>query len=124
MEKLTYTKVGDYYIPDITLGDQPDKPIGKYGRMRQRYLKEHRPMLYGVMLLDGTLPFHLAEIDEAAEHRLDTLMPQLAKATGATEALKASDPMRWVGLINTCKAQAEDVIFAELIYQEAQNVDI
>lgn len=55
---------------------------------------------------------------------MEILMPQLAKSAGATEALKASDPMRWVGLMNTCKAQAEEIIFAELIYQEAQNADI
>ena len=124
MGKLTYTKVGDYYIPDITLCDMPDRPMGKYGRMRLYYLKEHRPVLYGVMLLDGTLPFHLAEIDEAAERRLEILMPQYAKTAGATEELIASDPLCWVGLMNTCKAQAEEIIYAELIYQEAHNVDI
>ena len=97
MNDLTYTKVGDYYIPDITLGDMPDRPIGKYGRMRLHYLKEHRPVLYGIMLLNGMLPFHLAEIDEAAERRLEILTPQLARVAGVTEALKGSDPMRWGG---------------------------
>ena len=113
---LTYTKVGDYYIPDLTLGDQPDKPIGLYGRMRRDYLKEYRPGLFNTMVLNGTLYPHLAEVDEAAQRRLDALMPQLAKAAGATEDLKARDPMRWVGLMNNCKAKVEEIIFSELIF--------
>lgn len=67
MNDLTYTRVGDYYIPDLTLGDVPDKPIGKYGRMRRQYLKEHQPITYAIMSLNGTLFAHLAEIDEAAD---------------------------------------------------------
>lgn len=113
---LTYTKVGDYYIPDLTLGDQPDKSIGLYGRMRRDYLKEYRPGLFNTMVLNGTLYPHLAEVDEAAQRRLDVLMPQLAKAAGATEDLKARDPMRWVGLMNNCKARVEEIIRDELIY--------
>ena len=113
---LTYTKVGDYYIPDLTLGDQPDKPIGLYGRMRRDYLNEYRPGLFNAMVLKGTLYPHLAEVDEAAQRRMDVLMPQLAKAAGATEELKARDPMCWVGLMNCCKAQVEEIIRDELIY--------
>lgn len=116
MDDLLYTRVGDYYIPKLTLGDVPDKPIGKYGRMRRQYLEEHQPITYAIMSLNGTLFTHLAEIDEAAERRLEILMPQLAKSAGATETLKASDTMKWVGLMNACKAQAEEVIFAELIF--------
>ena len=113
---LTYTKVGDYYIPNLTLGDQPDKPIGLYGRMRRTYLHEYHPGTFNAMVLNGTLYRHLVEVDEAAQRRLDVLMPQLAKAAGATEDLKARDPMSWVGLMNNCKAQVEEIIFAELIY--------
>ena len=113
---LTYTKVGDYYIPNLTLGDQPDKPIGLYGRMRRTYLQEHRPGVFNTMVLNGTLYSDLVEVDEAAQRRLDVLMPQFAKVAGATEDLKAHDPMRWVGLMNNCKAQVEEIIFAELIY--------
>lgn len=116
MAELTYTRVGDYYIPDLTLGDQPDKPIRLYGRMRCTYLQEHRPGLFNNMVLNGTLYPHLVKIDEAAQHRLDVLMPQLAKAAGATEDLKARDQMAWVGLMNNCKAQVEEIIRAELIY--------
>ena len=92
-----------------------EKPLGKYGRMRKTYLKEHRPILYNQMLLSEKLYPHLLEIDETAQNRLEQMMPQLAKEAGATEELKASDPMKWVGLMNTCKAQAEEILMAELI---------
>ena len=110
MEKLTYTRCGDYYIPNLKLAEQPDKPIGKYGRMRQRYLKEYRPVLYSSLILTEKLYPHLLEIDEAANERMDILMPQLMKAAGAV------DQMKWVGLANACRAQAEEIIQSELIF--------
>ena len=113
---LTYTMNGDYQIPDLKLTEQPEKPLGKYGRMRKAYLKEHRPILYNHLLMSEKLYPHLIEIDETAQSRLEQMMPQLAKDAGATEQLKASDPMRWVGLMNTCKAQAEEILMAELIH--------
>ena len=113
---LTYTMNGDYQIPDLKLTEQPEKPLGKYGRMRKAYLKEHRPLIYNQLLLTEKLYPHLTEIDETAQSRLEQMMPQLAKDAGATEQLKASDPMRWVGLMNTCKAQAEEILMAELIH--------
>lgn len=113
---LTYTMNGDYQIPDLKLTKQPEKPLGKYGRMRKAYLKEHRPLIYNQLLLTEKLYPHLIEIDETAQSRLEQMMPQLAKDAGATEQLKASDPMRWVGLMNTCKAQAEEILMAELIH--------
>lgn len=116
MEELTYTRCGDYYIPDFKLSGQPDKPIGKYGRMRQHYLREHRPVLYNSLILSEKLYPHLLEIDEAANHRLEMIMPELMKSEGVTEQLKTSDPMKWVGLMNTLKAQAEEMILSELIY--------
>ena len=112
---LTYTMNGDYQIPDLKLTEQPEKPLGKYGRMRKAYLKEHRPLIYNQLLLTEKLYPHLLEIDETANSRLEQMMPQLAKDAGATEQLKASDPMRWVGLMNTCKAQVEEILMAELI---------
>ena len=112
---LTYTMNGDYQIPDLKLTEQPEKPLGKYGRMRKAYLKEHRPLIYNQLLLTEKLYPHLIEIDETANSRLEQMMPQLAKEAGATEQLKASDPMKWVGLMNTCKAQAEEILMAELI---------
>ena len=116
MKELTYIRVGDYYIPNLKLAEQPDKPIGKYGRMRQRYLKEYRPALYSSLLLTEKLYPHLLEINEAANKRMDILMPQLMKAAGVTEELKAADQMKWVGLANACRAQAEEIIFNTLIY--------
>ena len=113
---LTYTMNGDYQIPDLKLTEQPEKPLGKYGRMRKAYLKEHRPLIYNQLLLTEKLYPHLIEIDETAQSRLEQMMPQLATDAGATEQLKASDPMRWVGLMNTCKAQAEEILMAELIH--------
>ena len=113
---LTYTMNGDYQIPDLKLTEQPEKPLGKYGRMRKAYLKEHRPLIYNQLLLTEKLYPHLIEIDETAQSRLEQMMPQLAKEAGATEELKASDPMKWVGLMNTCKAQAEEILMAELIH--------
>ena len=113
---LTYTMNGDYQIPDLKLTEQPEKPLGKYGRMRKAYLKEHRPLIFNQLLLTEKLYPHLIEIDETAQSRLEQMMPQLAKDAGATEQLKASDPMRWVGLMNTCKAQAEEILMAELIH--------
>ena len=113
---LTYTKNGDYLIPNLSLSEQPEKPLGKYGRMRKVYLKEHRPILYNQLLMSEKLYSHLLEIDRTANSRLEQMMPQLAESAGATEELKASDPMKWVGLMNTCKAQAEEILMAELIY--------
>ena len=112
---LTYTRSGDYLIPDLKLSEQPEKPLGKYGRMRKAYLKEHRPILYNQLLMSEKLYPHLLEIDETANRRLEQMMPQMAEAAGATEALKVRDPMQWVGLMNTCKAQAEEILLAELI---------
>ena len=111
---LTYTQAGDYYIPDLALSEQNTRPIGKYGRMRKRYLEEHRPILWNRMVLTESLFPHLREIDETANRRLEQIMLTLAKAAGVTEELKAHDPMKWVGLINPCKAQAEEIIFQDL----------
>ena len=116
MNELTYTRRGDYWIPNLSLSQQESKPLGKYGRMRKKYLQEHRPVLWNSMILSETLYPHLREIDETANRRLEQMMPELMRSAGVTEALKASDPMKWVGLMNSLKAQAEEVILAELIY--------
>ena len=113
---LTYTRNGDYLIPNLTLSEQPSEPLGKYGRMRKAYLKEHRPLIYNQLLMSEKLYPHLLEIDKTANSRLEQMMPQLTKDAGATEELKASDPMQWVGLMNSCKAQAEEILLAELIH--------
>ena len=117
MSKLTYIRCGDYYIPDLKLSGQPEAPIGKYGRMRQRYLKEHRPVLYSSLILSEKLYPHLLEIDRVARERVDAMLPRMMESAGATEELKARDPMRWVGLMNTLKAQVEEIMQSELIFQ-------
>ena len=116
MTELNYRTSGDYLIPDLALTEQEQKPLGKYGRMRKKYLQEQRPVLWNQMILSETLYPHLREIDETASRRLEQMLPALAKEAGATEQLKASDPLAWVGLMNTCKAQAEELILTELIY--------
>ena len=112
---LTYTQNGDYLVPDLSLSEQSMQPLSKYGRMRKTYLKEHRPILYNRLLLSEKLYPHCLEIEKAAQSRMDEMMPRLATEAGATEHLKASDPMKWAGLMNTCKAQAEEIILNELI---------
>lgn len=109
---LTYILVGDYYIPAIDLPEGDDRPIGKWGRMHQAYLEEINPLLF----LTGKLHTYLLEIEDAARNLLGSIMPETAKEAGATEELKARDPLRWVGLMNCCKAQVEEIIYAELIY--------
>ena len=117
MSELTYTRSGDYLIPDLSLRENPQsQPRGKYGRMRQTYLREHRPILWNQMILSETLFPHLREIDKTANRRLEQMMPELMKSAGATEMLKAADPLKWTGLMNTCKAQAEETILAELVF--------
>ena len=113
---LTYTRCGGYEIPNLTLSETENKPLGKYGRMRKKYLQEHRPVLWNSMILSEKLYPHLRKIDEAANARLVKLMSKLMKQNGVTESLKASDPMKWTGLMNNCKSQAEEIIFDELIY--------
>lgn len=116
MNELTYTRSGDYWIPNLSLSQQETQPLGKYGRMRKKYLQEHRPVLWNSLILSEKLYPHLREIDETANSRLEQMMPGLMQSAGVTEALKASDPMKWVGLMNSLKAQAEEVILTELIY--------
>jgi len=113
---LNYIKVGDYYIPDLALDDQPDKEVGVYGRMRERYLKENHPGRYSYLLLSGKLYPHLLEIDEAAQSYLDTMISRMAATAGVTEELKACDQMAWIGRMNMLRAQVEEMIRADLIY--------
>ena len=114
--ELDYVKVGDYYLPDLTAEQYPKRSLGKYGLLRLRYLKEHRPVVWAELVMDGKLYTHLLETEAAANDLLESMMPGMAKEAGATEDLKARDPMRWVGLMNCCKAQVEEIIFKDLIY--------
>ena len=105
MNRFTYPRVGTYWIPELKLTEQSLHPIGKYGRMRRRYLKECRPMLYSHLILTERLHPHLAKNDDAANRRMELLMPKLARDASATERLKASDPMAWVRRMNALKDQ-------------------
>ncbi len=113
---IQYHKSGDYYLPNLVLEDTEVQPIGKYGRMRKRYLKEHRPGLYSTMLLEGELFQHLAEIEKACEERIDLLTQQMAKREAVTEALKAANQMEWVRRMNNIQNRAEEIVLSELIY--------
>ena len=115
MSKLTYIRCGDYDIPNLKLSEQPETSIGKYGRMRKSYLKEHRPILYNHLLMSEKLYPHLLEIERTAQGRVETMLPHMMETAGVTEELKACDPMRWVGLMNTLTAQIEEILIRELI---------
>ena len=112
----TYRQCGDFFIPEIALPDMPKSPIGKYGRMRHRHLKEHRGVLYNTMILDGTLWSHLAEVDKTCMDRLDVIVLGMKETQGITEELKARDSMAWVGAMNNIRSAAEEILFAEVIY--------
>ena len=112
--ELNYTMKDEILLPELSLPET--EPIGRYGRMRQKYLREHRPILWNQLLMNGTLWPHLHEIETAAQQRIDLMLPNLAAEAGATEALKAADPLKWTGLMNSCKAQAEEAVLNELIY--------
>ena len=114
--ELDYIRVGDYYIPNLTAEPLPSRDLGKYGRMRLHYLQDHKPELYAALLMESKLFAHLLDIEDTANEWLDRMMPEMAKAAGATEELKARDQMAWVGLMNNCKARVEEIIRADLIY--------
>ena len=113
----TYRQEGDYLIPNLSLPDEPEYQIGKYGRMRRSYLKEHRPVLYANLLTSGTLHWHLAEIDQACNERMEIIVPAMAKQEGVTETLKAADQMEWVRRMNSIRSRAEEIVLTELVYE-------
>ena len=114
--ELTYTKVGDYYIPDIKAPDVPKHPIGKYGRMRKKYLAEHRPVLYEALVLGGTLWEHLSEIEQSCNGRMEYLTTKTEKSEGVTEELKATDQMEWVRRKSSIHHRAEETVLHELVF--------
>ena len=112
----TYTQVGDVLLPNLTIGEDGQQPIGKYGRMRKHYLKEQHPVLYSELLLSGKLYPHLLEIDEACDGRMELLTCRLAEQEGVTEALKAANQMEWVRRMNSIRNRAEEIVLHELVY--------
>ena len=105
-----------YLIPNLVLSDTREYHIGKYGRMRRVYLKDHRPALYSILLLTEKLFPHLAEIDAACKNRLDIIETAMMRQEGVTEALKATDQMEWVRRRNSIHSRAEEIVLHELVY--------
>ena len=116
--KMDYTLAGDYYIPNLEL-PQESRPMGKWGRMHRRYLETHHPIRYNQLILSGTLWTYLADLNEQAQARMETLIAQMKTAEGVTERLKAADPMALVQRMNNIRARAEEVVRDEIIYGEA-----
>ncbi len=113
----TYRQEGDYLLPNLSLPpDTEEYHLGKYGRLRQQYLKEHRRALYSSLLLEGSLKKHLAEIDCFCNARLEIIETAMMKQEGVTEVLKAYDQMEWVRSRNSIRNRAEEVILTELVY--------
>ena len=112
---IDYVLVGDYYIPMLTLPEE-NRPIGRWGRMHQRYLKENHPGYYSSLILTGKLWTYLADLDEQAQERLDRIAEQMQAAEGVTEELKADDQLEWVRRCNSIRSRAEEIVRAELIY--------
>ena len=111
--ELTYTKQGDYLLPDLKLPQNPN--LGKYAMMRRSYLKENRPGLYTGMMISGRLNIHLTEVEQQAQAMMERLLTQLAKAEGVTETLKARDQMAWVRRMNCITTRAEEIVRKQLI---------
>jgi hypothetical protein len=120
----TYTQVGDVLLPDLVIGEKEQRSIGKYGRMRKRYLKEQYPVVFSELLLSGKLYPYLLEIDEACEGQMELYVLQMAKREGVTEQLKAADQMEWVRRMNSIRSRAEEIVLHELVYtEEAEDAD-
>ena len=113
---MTYTRQGDYLIPNLLPPQQPQKPLGKYASMRRTFLLQYRKVTYTNLLTTGQLHQYLAEIQQTATTRLEQTIFQMAAAAGVTEELKAADQMKWVGLMNNIRSAAEEQILKELIY--------
>ena len=112
---INYIRSGDYFIPDLKLPEET-RPIGKWGRMHRDYLKKQHPIQFNNLVLSGNLWTYLADLNEQAQQRMDTLIVQMQSTEGITEALKVADPMGWTQRMNNITARAEEIIREELIY--------
>ena len=117
MTEITYTRQGDYNLPNLLPPQEEPILHGKYALLRKKFLKEHRRVTYTNLLTSGRLSSHLAEIQQTAQRRMEEIVAQMAKNQGVTEELKEKAPMQWVGLMNNIRSQAEEVILTELIYK-------
>ena len=116
MTEITYTRQGDYNLPNLLPPQEEPVPHRKYALLRKKFLKEHRRVTYTNLLTSGRLSSHLAEIQQTAQRRMEEIVAQMAKSQGVTEELKASDQMKWVQMMNNLQNAAEETGLAELIY--------
>ena len=114
--ELTYRRCGDYFLPNIIIPEEDMHPLGKYGRMRLLYLREHRSLIFNQLLLGGKLMTHLHSIDKSCLERLELLIPQMKAAEGVTEELKAADQMEWIRRMNSIHQRIEEMLLNELVY--------
>lgn len=113
--KLEYIRNGDYYIPNLTI-QKEERSIGKWGRMHREFLREHHPIQFSQLVLSDTLFTYLADLNEQAQQRMETLISQMQIAEGVTEVLKAATPMAWVQRMNNIRTRAEEIVREELIF--------
>lgn len=116
MEKITYHKEGEYWIPNLYLPKQPNGYIRKYGRLRLNYLKDFKRGLYTELLISGTLKQHLLDIDKSVTYKVNELIKQLAEVEHIDENLKEHHQMEWVQAMNNIKNRAEEIVFIEILY--------
>ena len=114
---IAYERRGEQYYPLLDLGEQTTYEIGKYGKLRLAFIKQHRRGTYTTLLTENRLNEHLHRVDVQAHEQIDLHIVQMAKQMGATEELKASDPMRWVQMMNNIKASAEEIVLKEVVYK-------
>ena len=113
--KIEYVKVGDYYLPNLTLPEEK-REIGRWGMLRKVYMKEYKAGRYNYLLLTGKLDSYLADIDKQAEEMYFRLVKQMAEREGITEQLKAQNQMEWVGRMNNIRNGVAEIIYAEIIF--------
>lgn len=112
----TYTQVGDYFLPDLKLSKEENKPIGIWGQRHKRYWKEHKRATYTTLFTSGKLNSYLADIDEQADEMFSRLVKQMAECEGVTEQLKTTNQMAWVGAMNNIRNRVTEIVNSELIY--------
>ena len=112
----TYTMQGDYYLPNLTLPPEEERPIGVWAHRRREYLKKHRKILYYNLLTSGKLRSHLADVEEEAQLLFLRLVKEYAEREGVTEQLKAKNPIEWVCRMNNIRERVNEVVNAEMIF--------
>ena len=113
---IEYIRNGDYYWPNLVLAEQKKIQLNKYGRLRLDYLKNHKKAEYAILFMDNKLSDHLEEIQEIAAKRIDEIIKSLKEKSNLTEEMKSTDQLYWVGMMNSFKNQAEEIVLKELIY--------